>query len=106
MPEELKINPDFVNLITFIRSDGFEQLEREPTSFHTAVIVGICRFVNLYEGDYGHDKLVRDLMGVDPKEFIKEAESDEELVGVNHYLNWLYKRYNSTVTGKMLPKKF
>lgn len=78
----------------------------EPTSFHTAVIVGICRFVYLYEDDYGYDKLVRDLMGVDPKEFIKEAESDEELVGVNRYLNWLYNRYNSTATGPKLPKKF
>lgn len=78
----------------------------EPASFYVPVIVGICRFVNLYEGYYKHDKLVRDLMGVEPKTFIKEAESDEELIGVNCYVNWLYKRYNSTATGIKLPKKF
>lgn len=78
----------------------------EPTSFYVPVIVGICRFVNLYEGYYSHDKLVRALLDVEPKTFIKEAEIDEELVGVNCYVNWLYKRYNSTTTGKKLPKKF
>lgn len=77
-----------------------------PSSFYVPVIVGICRFVNLYEDYYNHDKLVRDLMGVEPKVFIKEAESDEELIGVNCYVNWLYKRYNSTTNGKKLPRKF
>lgn len=83
-----------------------EAWDGKPSSFYVPVIVGICRFVNLYEGYYKHDKLVRDLMGVEPKTFIKEAESGEDLIGVNCYVNWLYKRYNSTTTGKKLPKKF
>lgn len=83
-----------------------EVWDGEPSSFYVPVIVGLCRFVNLYEGYYSHDKLVRALLDVEPKTFIKEAEIDEELVGVNCYVNWLYKRYNSTTTGKKLPKKF
>ena len=83
-----------------------EAWEGEPSSFYIPVIVGLCRFVNLYDGNYQHDKLVRDLMGVEPQTFIKESENNKELIGVNCYVNWLFKRYNSTTHGKKLPRKF
>lgn len=83
-----------------------EAWDGEPSSFYVPIVMGMCRFVNLYEGNYKHDRLVQALYDVDPKVLIKEAEQSSELVGANCYVNWLYKRYNSFCIDEKLAKKF
>ena len=83
-----------------------EAWEGNPDSFHVPVIIGICRFVNLYDGCYNHEKIVCALCNVDPKTFVEEAEKDSSLVGVNRYLNYIFSLYNCIAKNKMLAKKF
>lgn len=78
----------------------------KPSSFYVPLIVGFCNFVDLYKDEYDHSRLVNIFLNIEPETFIEEAKSDESLVGVKRYLNWIFNMYNNSVSDEKLSRKF
>lgn len=81
--------------------------EGEPNSFRAQNVQGIIRFIELYQGEYNVERLVRQLKSVDPLRIYREGRAmGTNLTGYKKYLYQVYCIYNGSSQKNALPIRF
>jgi len=79
----------------------------DPDSLRAETVLGMCRFVDLYEGEYDRNRLVRRLKGYDPVRIFREGRSmGGDMPGYKKYLYQVWSMYNGSSVKAALPIKF
>lgn len=78
----------------------------KSASFFADVITTICSFVNIYDGEYSHAKLVKKLSCIEPFDIVRAARTVGEDGGRKMALKLVLDLYNSGNTKDPLPVKF
>ena len=80
--------------------------EGKSASFVSEVIVTICEFVNIYNGEYDRKRLVRKLSYADPYDIVKAARTIGEDGGKKKALSLVLDIYNTGKSSNLLPVRF
>lgn len=80
--------------------------EGKSASFVSEVIVTICEFVNIYNGEYDRKRLVRKLSYADPYDIVKAARTIGEDGGKKKALSLVLDIYNTGKSSNLLPIKY
>ena len=79
----------------------------DPDSLRTETVKALCRFVDLYEGEYDRKRLVRQFRKVDPLFIVRNGRAlSNTLPGYKKYLYQVVMLYNGRSTQYVLPIKF
>lgn len=70
------------------------------------VVVTVCTFVNIYDGEYSQVKLVKKLSCIDPFDLVRAARTVGEDGGKKKALALMLELYNAGNTKDPLPVKF
>lgn len=79
----------------------------EPNSLRAQNVQGVIRFVDLYQGEFSDNRLVRQLRSVDPLTIYREGRAmGVNLTGYKRYLYQVYRIYNGSSQKNALSIKF
>lgn len=78
----------------------------KSSSLISDVIVAVCRFVNIYFGEYDRQKLIRRLSCSDPYDIVKASRSLGEDGGKKRALKLILNIYNDGNDHDLLPVRF
>ena len=70
------------------------------------MITTICSFVNIYDVEYSHAKLVKKLSCIEPCDIVRAARTVSEDGGRKNALKLVLDLYNTGNTKDPLPVKF
>ena len=77
-----------------------------PESLRAELLRAVVRFVELYHGEYSHNRLVKRLHDTNPTTLYHAGMSDKTLRGKKKFVNLIHRIYNGTIKKGALPVKF
>ena len=102
--EYQKIGDDKYREAIRLLIDGWDG---DPDSLRAETVKALCRFVDLYEGEYDRKRLVRQFRKVDPLFIVRNGRAlSNTLPGYKKYLYQVIMLYNGRSTQYVLPIKF
>lgn len=70
------------------------------------VIVAVCEFVRVYDGQYNRNTLIDALSRIDPRSISRRIKSDFEHPGYRKYVAPIFEIYNNRCGPRKLPVQF
>ena len=84
-----------------------EGWDGDPDSLRAETVTSVCRFVDLYEGEYDRKRLVKKFRSVDPMKIYRDGRAmAAQLPGYKKYLQQVVLIYNGSSKKTALPVKF
>ena len=84
-----------------------EGWDGDPDSLRAETVRSVCRFVDLYEGEYDRNRLVKRFRSVDPMKIYRDGRAiAAQLPGYKKYLYQVVLIYNGNSKKTALPIKF
>ena len=84
-----------------------ESWDGHPDAMRAETISGVCRFVELYFGEYDRKRLIKKFRGVDPLMIYRKGNAlGTNLPGYKKYLYQVLAIYNGSSSKTALPMKF
>ena len=83
-----------------------EAWEGKSSSLVSDVIVTICEFVNIYNGEYDRKRLVRKLSYTAPYDIVKATRTIGDDGGKKKALSLVLDIYNTGKSSNLLPVRF
>lgn len=79
----------------------------DPDSLRAETVTAMCRFVDLYEGEYNRKRMIQRFRKYDPITIYRDGRSmGTHLTGYKKYLYAVWALYNGSSVKKALPMKF
>ncbi len=99
-----KVGPESYREAIRLLIDGWDG---DPDSLRAETVKAICRFVELYKGEYERGRLVRQFRKVDPLYIYRNGQLiSNTLPSSKKYLYQVVQLYNGRSTQNVLPIKF
>ena len=84
-----------------------ESWDGDADSLRAETLTGICRFVDLYAGEYDRKRLVKRFRSVDPMKIYRDGRMlGDDMPGYKKYLYQVLRIYNGSSRKSALPVKF
>ena len=84
-----------------------EGWDGDPDSLRAETVTAVCRFVDLYHGEYDRSRAVKRFRGVDPLKIYRDGRAiGENMPGFRKYLYQVVIIYNGASKKSALPIKF
>ncbi len=104
LTEFRKLGPEKYRAAMKMILDGWDG---EPDSLRAETVTGICRFVDLYYGEYDPKRAVKRFRTVDPLKIYRDGKAmGDNLPGYKKYLYQVLMIYNGASKKAALPMKF
>ena len=104
LTEFRKFGPEKYQAAMKMIVDGWDG---DPDSLRAETVTGVCRFVDLYYGEYDPKRAVRKFRTVDPLKIYRDGKAmGDNLPGYKKYLYQVLLIYNGASKKAALPMKF
>ena len=104
LTEFRKLGPEKYQAAMKMIVDGWDG---DPDSLRAETVTGVCRFVDLYYGEYDPKRAVRRFRTVDPLKIYRDGKAmGDNLPGYKKYLYQVLMIYNGASKKAALPMKF
>lgn len=80
--------------------------EGKEDSLLSEIVIAVTEFVLLYNGQFSDKRLIAMLSRVEPCMIVRSIQRDFERPGKKKYIYQIYRIYNDSATGAVLPMKF
>ena len=99
-----KVGPEkYMEALTLL----LEAWDGDPDSLRAETVTAMCRFVDLYEGEYDRRRLIRQFRKYDPITIYRDGRSmNTHMAGYKRYLHAVWTLYNGSSVKAALPLKF
>lgn len=99
-----KLGPDKYQEALRLILEGWDG---DPDSLRAETVTGVCRFVDLYFGEYDRKRVVKRFRSVDPIKIYRDGRAiGENMPGYKKYLMQVVTIYNGSSRKAALPVKF
>ena len=104
LTEYRKLGPEKYQEAMKMILDGWDG---DPDSLRAETVTGVCRFVDLYRGEYDPKRAVKRFRTVDPLKIYRDGKAmGDNLPGYKKYLYQVLMIYNGASKKAALPMKF
>ena len=104
LTEYRKLGPEKYQEAMKMILDGWDG---DPDSLRAETVTGVCRFVDLYRGEYDPKRTVKRFRTVDPLKIYRDGKAmGDNLPGYKKYLYQVLLIYNGASKKAALPMKF
>ncbi len=104
LTEYRKLGPEKYQEAMKMILDGWDG---DPDSLRAETVTGVCRFVDLYRGEYDPKRMVKRFRTVDPLKIYRDGKAmGDNLPGYKKYLYQVLLIYNGASKKAALPMKF
>ena len=84
-----------------------EAWKGDPDSLRAETVTAMCRFVELYDGEYDRKRLIQRFRKFDPITIFRDGRSiTSHMAGYKRYLHAAWDLYNGSSVKAALPMKF
>ena len=99
-----KLGPDKYQEALRLILEGWDG---DPDSLRAETVTGVCRFVDLYFGEYDRKRVVKRFRSVDPMKIYRDGRMHgDDMPGYKKYLYQVLRIYNGSSRKSALPVKF
>ena len=104
LTEFRKLGPEKYQTAMKMIRDGWDG---DPDSLRAETVTGVCRFVDLYRGEFDPKRAVKRFRTVDPLKIYRDGKAmGDNLPGYKKYLYQVLLIYNGASKKAALPMKF